>query len=179
MIPPISPLTTTKRASHLLAAAATGAFLLLATPGFAQDASPAPPARRALENALGTDQGRRLGHVPDRPLLDRDALLDRRRNHSHQPQESRAARAGRGGQDSLSAGRLRRGLQLLQNKCLAPDECAAGRSWSAWGRKASLRGGDGRGVSERELAHANLHQLPLGYRCLRADDRFVRYGYRA
>ena len=44
MIRPISRLTTMKRASRLLAAAVAGAFLLLATPGFAQGASPAPPA---------------------------------------------------------------------------------------------------------------------------------------
>ncbi|MEP6975224.1 MAG: hypothetical protein ABI897_07175, partial [Spartobacteria bacterium] len=40
----ISRLTTARRVARLLAAAVASVFLLLATPGFAQAASPAPAA---------------------------------------------------------------------------------------------------------------------------------------
>ena len=93
--------------------------------------------RRAIKNALGTDQGRRLGHVPDRALLDRDSLPDRRRNYPDEPQKSRAVRAGGSTQDALPAGRLRRRASLLQSKSVAPNECLANRR-SACSEKANM-----------------------------------------
>src|SRR5205085_979136 len=68
---------------------------------------------RPIENALGTNQGGRVGHVSDRALLNRYPLPDRRWRPANQSKKSGAARAGGSAQDPFSTWRLRRGAQLL------------------------------------------------------------------